>query len=49
MGMEFNNLTDEDLCDLMCGLPEIDGYCMAGHEMECDGNCEGCEYFDRED
>ena len=22
MGMEFKNLTEEDLCDLMCGEPE---------------------------
>ncbi len=29
MGAEFNNLTAEDLCDLMCGKPEretVDGY-----------------------
>ena len=29
MGKEFNNLTQEELCDLMCGKPEretIDGY-----------------------
>ena len=24
MGMTFNNLTDEELCDLMCGCPEED-------------------------
>ena len=24
MGMEFTNLTEEDLCDLMCGKPEED-------------------------
>ena len=22
MGMEFTNLTEEELCDLMCGKPE---------------------------
>ena len=26
MGMEFTNLTVEDLCDLMCGRPEDDVY-----------------------
>ena len=25
MGMTFENLTMEDLCDLMCGIPEDDG------------------------
>jgi len=25
MGMEFTNLTDEELCDLMCGGIEDDG------------------------
>lgn len=25
MGMEFTNLTEEELCDLMCGKPEDDG------------------------
>lgn len=24
MGKEFTNLTDEELCDLMCGGPELD-------------------------
>lgn len=24
MGMEFTNLTEEELCDLMCGKPEED-------------------------
>ena len=24
MGMEFTNLTEEELCDLMCGGPEED-------------------------
>ena len=24
MGMEFENLTEEELCDLMCGKPEED-------------------------
>ena len=24
MGMVFENLTDEELCDLMCGEPEED-------------------------
>lgn len=24
MGMEFTNLTIEDLCELMCGSPESD-------------------------
>lgn len=24
MGMTFENLTWEDMCDLMCGAPEID-------------------------
>ncbi len=24
MGMEFTNLTEEQLCDLMCGKPEED-------------------------
>ena len=25
MGMTFENLSFEDLCDLMCGIPEDDG------------------------
>lgn len=25
MGMTFENLSCEDLCDLMCGIPEDDG------------------------
>lgn len=25
MGMIFENLTDEELCEMMCGSPEEDG------------------------
>lgn len=37
MGMTFENLTMEDLCDLMCGIPEEDG------QEEEDGDCIRCE------
>lgn len=37
MGMVFENLTMDDLCDLMCGIPEDDG------EEAKDGNSSGCQ------
>ena len=36
MGMVFENLSMEDLCDLMCGMPEED------MEEDEDGNGNGC-------
>lgn len=47
MGATFENLTIEELCDLMCGGPERDGYCMAESDYPCDGNCEECDCYDR--
>lgn len=44
MGMVFENLSQEELCDLMRGEPE--GECIAEDEMECDMNCGECEYYD---
>ena len=46
MGAIFENLSLEQLCDLMCGGPDVDGYCMAEADVECDGNCRECDYYD---
>lgn len=35
MGMEFENLTCQELCDLMCGKPE----------EEDDRDCEKCRFY----
>ena len=44
MGATFENLSMDELCDLMCGQPEKD--CMADSDYPCDGNCEKCQYYD---
>ena len=49
MGKVFENLTLEELCDLMCGSPEREGYCTAGADVVCDGVCEECRYYDEGD